>query len=104
MTESRTTACAGFAYKTCKFWRAEPRANAGVPDWDAVLASYEVVRVEHCPRVQSTARAWGDLEGVPEGRTRSLNGRDAGGDHGVASANRRQLAYHPTHQVTLLRS
>ncbi|MGW1709682.1 FAD-dependent monooxygenase [Streptomyces sp. NPDC002206] len=35
--------------------------NPGVPDWDALLASYEAVRVEHCRRVQSTARAWGDL-------------------------------------------
>ncbi|MET8904287.1 FAD-dependent oxidoreductase [Streptomyces sp. NPDC004538] len=36
-------------------------ASPGGPDWDAVLASYEAVRVEHCRRVQSTARAWGEL-------------------------------------------
>ncbi|MFE6156276.1 FAD-dependent oxidoreductase [Streptomyces sp. NPDC057889] len=36
-------------------------ARGGAPDWDAVLASYEAVRVEHCRRVQSTARAWGEL-------------------------------------------
>ncbi|MFF8576161.1 FAD-dependent oxidoreductase [Streptomyces sp. NPDC015408] len=35
--------------------------SPGGPDWDAVLASYEAVRVEHCRRVQSTARAWGEL-------------------------------------------
>ncbi|MEU1213406.1 FAD-dependent oxidoreductase [Streptomyces sp. NPDC005791] len=35
--------------------------STGTPDWDAVLASYEAVRVEHCRRVQSTARAWGKL-------------------------------------------
>ncbi|NUS03153.1 MAG: NAD(P)-binding protein [Nonomuraea sp.] len=33
---------------------------AGV-DWDAALAAYNAVRVEHCGRVQTTARAWGDL-------------------------------------------
>ncbi|WP_217168525.1 FAD-dependent oxidoreductase [Streptomyces sp. AC512_CC834] len=31
------------------------------PDWDAVLTAYEAVRVEHCRRVQSTARSWGEL-------------------------------------------
>jgi salicylate hydroxylase len=31
------------------------------PDWDAALAAYEAVRVEHCRRVQTTARAWGEL-------------------------------------------
>lgn len=36
-------------------------ASADGPGWDAVLASYEAVRVEHCRRVQSTARAWGEL-------------------------------------------
>ncbi|MGW0818093.1 FAD-dependent oxidoreductase [Streptomyces viridiviolaceus] len=30
-------------------------------DWDAALAAYEAVRVEHCRRVQTTARAWGEL-------------------------------------------
>ncbi len=38
-----------------------PGGSAGVPDWDAVLTSYEAVRVEHCRRVQTTARAWGEL-------------------------------------------
>ncbi|MFE0673048.1 FAD-dependent oxidoreductase [Streptomyces sp. NPDC058867] len=37
-------------------------AGAGSrPDWDGALAAYEAVRVEHCERVQSTARAWGEL-------------------------------------------
>jgi salicylate hydroxylase len=31
------------------------------PDWDAALAAYEAVRVQHCRRVQTTARAWGEL-------------------------------------------
>ncbi|GII86967.1 3-hydroxybenzoate 6-hydroxylase [Sphaerisporangium siamense] len=30
-------------------------------DWDKVLAAYEAVRPEHCRRVVTTARAWGDL-------------------------------------------
>ncbi|WP_411091710.1 FAD-dependent oxidoreductase [Streptomyces sp. 049-1] len=42
-------------------WVLARHASPGGPDWDAVLASYEAVRVEHCRRVQSTARAWGEL-------------------------------------------
>ncbi|MFW3170659.1 FAD-dependent monooxygenase [Geodermatophilus sp. CPCC 206100] len=34
---------------------------AGELDWDAALASYEAVRTEHCRRVVSTARVWGEL-------------------------------------------
>ena len=30
-------------------------------DWDAVLAAYQAVRVEHCRRVVLTARKWGEL-------------------------------------------
>lgn len=30
-------------------------------DWDAALAAYEAVRPEHCRRVLTTARAWGEL-------------------------------------------
>ncbi|MER6633321.1 FAD-dependent oxidoreductase [Streptomyces sp. NPDC000987] len=37
-------------------------AGAGTrPDWDAALVAYEAVRVEHCRRVQSTGRVWGEL-------------------------------------------
>ncbi|MDK0523904.1 FAD-dependent oxidoreductase [Streptomyces sp. ML-6] len=37
-------------------------APAGTePDWDGALAAYEAVRVEHCRRVQTTARSWGEL-------------------------------------------
>ncbi|MFI0720873.1 FAD-dependent oxidoreductase [Streptomyces sp. NPDC021224] len=36
-------------------------AAGGRPDWDAALAAYQTVRVEHCRRVQTTARAWGEL-------------------------------------------
>ncbi|WP_193386486.1 FAD-dependent oxidoreductase [Streptomyces xiaopingdaonensis] len=35
--------------------------GAGGLDWDAVLAAYQAVRVEHCRRVLNTARAWGEL-------------------------------------------
>ncbi|GAA2417953.1 hypothetical protein GCM10010420_55420 [Streptomyces glaucosporus] len=35
--------------------------NGGRPDWDAAPVSYEAVRVEHCRRVVTTARAWGEL-------------------------------------------
>ncbi len=34
---------------------------AGRLDWDAALAAYDAVRPEHCRRVQTTARAWGEL-------------------------------------------
>ncbi|GGN49838.1 3-hydroxybenzoate 6-hydroxylase [Streptomyces albiflavescens] len=38
------------------------RSSDGTPpDWDAALAAYEAVRVEHCRRVLTTARAWGEL-------------------------------------------
>lgn len=30
-------------------------------DWDAALAAYQAVRPEHCRRVLTTARAWGEL-------------------------------------------
>ncbi|GAB3175426.1 FAD-dependent oxidoreductase [Streptomyces incanus] len=40
--------------------RAEDAAPSAV-DWDAALAAYEAVRVEHCRRVLTTARAWGEL-------------------------------------------
>jgi hypothetical protein len=39
----------------------EALRGAGGPDWDAVPAAYQAVRVEHCRRVQRTARAWGEL-------------------------------------------
>ncbi|WP_328869573.1 FAD-dependent oxidoreductase [Streptomyces sp. NBC_00287] len=43
--------------------------------WDAVLAAYEAVRVEHCRRVQTTARAWGELwhlDGEPRLRRNAI--------------------------------
>ncbi|WP_051839616.1 FAD-dependent monooxygenase [Streptomyces sp. NRRL F-5126] len=40
---------------------AAAAASGAGPDWDAALAEYEAVRVEHCRRVQTTARAWGEL-------------------------------------------
>lgn len=36
------------------------RADGGV-DWDAALAGYNAVRPEHCRRVLTTSRAWGEL-------------------------------------------
>ncbi|QNP67569.1 FAD-dependent monooxygenase [Streptomyces genisteinicus] len=37
------------------------RAGDGTVDWTAALAAYEAVRAEHCRRVQTTSRAWGEL-------------------------------------------
>ncbi|MET8575257.1 FAD-dependent monooxygenase [Streptomyces sp. NPDC005012] len=37
------------------------RAGDGTVDWDAALAAYEAVRPEHCRRVVSTSRVWGEL-------------------------------------------
>jgi len=37
------------------------RRGDGAVDWTATLAAYESVRPEHCRRVVTTARAWGDL-------------------------------------------
>ena len=34
---------------------------AGELDWDAALAAYDAVRPEHCRRVLTTARSWGEL-------------------------------------------
>lgn len=54
-------------------------AEAAV-DWDAALAAYEAVRPEHCRRVVTTARAWGELwhlDGSPrEQRNALLRARD----------------------------
>jgi 3-hydroxybenzoate 6-monooxygenase len=54
-------------------------SGSGV-DWDAALAAYNAVRPEHCSRVVSTARVWGDLwhlDGVArEQRNAILRGRD----------------------------
>lgn len=36
-------------------------AGDGSVDWPAVLAAYQAVRPEHCRRVVSTSRAWGEL-------------------------------------------
>ncbi|WP_324786950.1 FAD-dependent oxidoreductase [Streptomyces sp. H51] len=42
--------------------RSAADAGSGTrPDWDAALVAYEAVRVEHCRRVQSTGRVWGEL-------------------------------------------
>ncbi|WP_433346549.1 FAD-dependent oxidoreductase [Microtetraspora malaysiensis] len=53
--------------------------GAGV-DWDRVLAAYDAVRPEHCRRVVTTARAWGELwhlEGLRRlQRNALLRGRD----------------------------
>lgn len=37
------------------------RRDDGSVDWDAALAAYEAVRIEHCRRVVLTARSWGEL-------------------------------------------
>ncbi|WP_049560925.1 FAD-dependent monooxygenase [Nonomuraea sp. SBT364] len=40
---------------------AARRAGDGSIDWRGALAAYEAVRSEHCRRVVTTARAWGEL-------------------------------------------
>ncbi|MDF5753148.1 FAD-dependent oxidoreductase [Spongiactinospora sp. TRM90649] len=40
---------------------AAHRAEDGSIDWRATLTAYEAVRPEHCRRVLTTARAWGEL-------------------------------------------
>jgi 3-hydroxybenzoate 6-monooxygenase len=49
-------------------------------DWDAALAAYDAVRPEHCRRVLTTARAWGELWHLTgaerEARNRILRQRD----------------------------
>ncbi|MFD3583010.1 FAD-dependent oxidoreductase [Streptomyces sp. NPDC058683] len=42
-------------------WVLAHHLTRSASDWDAALAAYQAVRVEHCRRVQTTARAWGDL-------------------------------------------
>jgi len=37
------------------------RGEDGVIDWAGALSAYEAVRPEHCRRVLTTARAWGEL-------------------------------------------
>ena len=36
-------------------------AEDGTVDWTAALAAYEAVRPEHCRRVLTTSRKWGEL-------------------------------------------
>jgi salicylate hydroxylase len=54
-------------------------SGSGV-DWDAALAAYNAVRPEHCRRVVTTARSWGELwhlDGLArEQRNVILRGRD----------------------------
>ncbi|WP_344457316.1 FAD-dependent oxidoreductase [Actinocorallia aurantiaca] len=40
---------------------AAHRAENGSIDWQAAFAAYEAVRPEHCRRVLTTTRAWGEL-------------------------------------------
>ncbi|MFI6520437.1 FAD-dependent monooxygenase [Spirillospora sp. NPDC050679] len=40
---------------------ARNRAGDGAVDWPAILAAYQAVRPEHCRRVLTTSRAWGEL-------------------------------------------
>jgi salicylate hydroxylase len=41
--------------------------------WDAVLAAYEAVRTEHCRRVVTTARTWGELWHLDGAKRRRRN-------------------------------
>ncbi|WP_256256880.1 FAD-dependent oxidoreductase [Nonomuraea pusilla] len=60
--------------------RARRAGHGSGVDWDTVLAAYEAVRPEHCRRVVTTARAWGELwhlEGARRLRRNALlRGRD----------------------------
>ncbi|MER5597002.1 FAD-dependent monooxygenase [Streptomyces sp. NPDC002265] len=54
---------------------ARHRTADGTPDWDTALAAYEAVRPEHCRRVVTTSRAWGELwhlDGVPREQRNAL--------------------------------
>ncbi|WP_455681855.1 FAD-dependent oxidoreductase [Streptomyces viridosporus] len=59
---------------------ARNRAEDGTVDWGAALAAYEAVRPEHCRRVLTTSRKWGELwhlDGVArEQRNVLLRARD----------------------------
>ncbi|WP_202239295.1 FAD-dependent monooxygenase [Actinacidiphila reveromycinica] len=59
---------------------ARHSAADGTVDWDAALAAYQAVRPEHCRRVLTTSRAWGELwhlGGVPRRqRNAVLRARD----------------------------
>lgn len=56
------------------------RLPDGRVDWDAALAAYDAVRPEHCRRVLTTARSWGELwhlgGGQRELRNEFLRARD----------------------------
>ncbi|MEV5200719.1 FAD-dependent monooxygenase [Streptomyces sp. NPDC053720] len=59
---------------------ARNRAADGTADWGTALAAYQAVRPEHCRRVLSTSRKWGELwhlDGVHrEQRNALLRARD----------------------------
>ncbi|MBB6548552.1 FAD-dependent oxidoreductase [Nonomuraea rubra] len=42
-------------------WVLSEHVGSAGGDWDAALAAYNEVRTEHCRRVLTTARAWGEL-------------------------------------------
>ncbi|MFE7719679.1 FAD-dependent monooxygenase [Nocardia rhizosphaerihabitans] len=49
--------------------------HAGSVDWAAALAAYDAVRPEHCRRVVTTSRAWGELwhlDGTPRAQRNVL--------------------------------
>ncbi|UUU32754.1 FAD-dependent oxidoreductase [Streptomyces sp. CA-210063] len=55
--------------------RADPYDTPSGVDWEKVLTAYQAVRPEHCRRVVTTARAWGDLwhhEGINRLRRNAL--------------------------------
>lgn len=52
---------------------ARHRDATGAVDWDAVLAAYNAVRPEHCRRILSTGRVWGELWHLPGDRRLQRN-------------------------------
>lgn len=70
-------------------------------DWDAALAAYDAVRPEHCRRVLTTARAWGELWHLTgedrEWRNEVMRGREVG-DYSFIDWLYGPTALHPTQE------
>jgi 3-hydroxybenzoate 6-monooxygenase len=76
-------------------------------DWDAALAAYNAVRPEHCRRVLTTARAWGELwhhTGEKRlWRNAVMKSRDPR-DYSFVDWLYGQTALHPEHEPEMFRS
>ena len=76
-------------------------------DWDAALAAYNAVRPQHCARVVTTARAWGELwhhTGEQRlWRNAVMKSRDPR-DYSFVDWLYAQTALHPEHEPEMFRS